>query len=65
MSKLNPLGEWYKLVKSCDCGSERPYLRWHRDREGKAIFRVCEQCEERRTREYDEKTSSEEAGKEG
>ena len=52
--KLNPMGEWYRLVRSCDCGSWRPFLHWVKDEEGKPLFKVCEDCKERRMKAHED-----------
>lgn len=35
---LNPLGKWFKLVRSCDCGSDKPFTHWVKDKDGKPPF---------------------------
>lgn len=47
-NKLNPLGEWYKLVGSCDCGGKKQYKRWILDESGKRLFKVCDDCEQKK-----------------
>lgn len=58
---LNAMGRWYKLVHSCDCGSQDPYERWHLDEQGNRLFKVCKKCEERKINEYNEKAKSKDA----
>ena len=50
---LNPLGKWFKLVRSCDCGSDKPFLHWVKDKDGKPLFKVCPKCEERKMKRYE------------
>jgi hypothetical protein len=50
---LNPLGKWFKLCRSCDCGSEKPFLHWVKDGEGKPLFKVCPKCQERKMKKYE------------
>lgn len=55
---LNAMGRWYRLVRSCDCGSSKPFTHWHKDENGEPLFRVCEACEKKKISNY-------EAGKSG
>jgi len=48
------MGEWYKLIRSCDCGSGKPFESWFKDEEGKPVFKFCENCVRKKTNEYDE-----------
>lgn len=52
--KLNPMGEWYRLVHSCDCGGKKPYKRWVMDKDGKRLFKVCDNCEERKMKAHED-----------
>jgi len=51
---LNAMGRWYKLVRTCDCGSNRLFTHWVKDDEGKPLFKVCDSCVERKTREHED-----------
>lgn len=51
---LNPLGKWFKLCRSCDCGSDKPFLYWVKDDNGKPLFKVCEYCRDKKMRHYED-----------
>jgi hypothetical protein len=51
--KLNAFGEWYKLVHTCTCGSEKLYKRWVLDENDRRLFTVCEVCEERKIKAHE------------
>lgn len=53
--KLNPLGRWLKLCRSCDCGSYESFDYWFKDEHGKPLFKVCSKCEERKIKAHKEK----------
>lgn len=44
----NAMGDWYRFIRRCDCGSDRPFTHWVKDDEGKPTFKVCPLCEERK-----------------
>lgn len=40
--KLNPIGEFFKLIRQCPCGSDEPFS-WEKDNGDKEI-KVCKVC---------------------
>lgn len=52
------MGEWYKLVRTCDCGSDKPFLHWVQDKEGKSLFKVCPACESRKMKSHEDNLQS-------
>lgn len=50
---LNPIGRWYRLVCSCDCGSYNNFS-WFKDEEDRKLFKVCENCRERKVKAYED-----------
>lgn len=53
------MGQWYKLVRTCDCGSEMPFKHWVKDDEGKPLFKVCARCEDRKIKSHQDSISKE------
>jgi len=52
--KLNPIGEWFGLIRSCDCGSGKPFEYWVKDEQGKPIFKVCKDCKTRKIKRHEQ-----------
>lgn len=55
--ELNAMGRWYRLTRTCDCGSDRPFTHWVKDEEGNPLFKVCERCEERKMKSLPRRNS--------